>query len=204
MAKIILFDGTNLDMWRNSAGAPIDWKLHEDGTMTPSHSDAVSTVTFKDAHIHVEFREPLDAERENETQFHDGNSGVYIHGCYEIQIIDSYGDAPVKENPCGAIYEQYHPRVNASKAVGEWQTYDIIFRAPRFDENGAVSEYPRMTLLHNGLPVHNNLVMPRLTGAPLTDEMVAEGPLVLQDHNCPVSFRNVWICKLPSEGADKY
>jgi len=193
MAKIILFDGANLDMWRNSAGEPIDWKLHEDGTMSPSHSDAVSTVTFKDAHIHVEFREPLDSERE-EGQFHDGNSGVYIHGCYEIQIIDSYGDASVKENPCGSVYNIYHPRVNACKAVGEWQTYDIYFRAPRFNEKDEMTECARVTIIHNDICIQNNVMIHWATRGGLIEHPVKEGPLMLQAYRSdPVKFRNVWI-----------
>lgn len=194
MAKIMLFDGTSLDNWRKPDGEPSNWFLHEDGTMSPSRDDTVSTVTFKDAHIHVEFREPLDAERENETQFHDGNSGVYIHGCYEIQIIDSYGDAPVKENPCGAIYEQYHPRVNASKPVGEWQTYDIYFRAPRFDDRDQMEECPRVTVIHNGICIHNNTKIHWTTPGGLYNDPVKEGPLMLQGYRFdPVKFRNVWI-----------
>ncbi|MBE6598663.1 MAG: DUF1080 domain-containing protein [Ruminococcaceae bacterium] len=193
MAKIVLFDGTSLDMWRKPDGEPSNWKLHEDGTMTPSRDDTVSTVTFKDAHIHVEFREPSDDERE-EGQFHDGNSGVYIHGCYEIQIIDSYGDAPPKENPCGAVYEMYMPRVNASRPVREWQTYDIYFRAPRFNEKDEMTEAARATVIHNGECIHNNVILHWATPGGITDHPVKEGPLMLQGYRFdPVRFRNVWI-----------
>jgi hypothetical protein len=194
MAKIMLFDGTSLELWRKPDGEPSNWTLHADGTMSPSRDDTVSTVTFKDAHIHVEFREPLDSERTEEIQFQDGNSGVYIHGCYEIQIIDSYGDAPIKENPCGAIYMMYHPRVNASKAVGEWQYYDIYFRAPRFSDKGEISECARVTVIHNGEVIQNNVVLHQATPGGIYEYPVAEGPLMLQGYRWdPVKFRNVWI-----------
>lgn len=201
--KIYLFNGKDLSGWTKRDGSPAGKWIVEDGiyTVVDHESDIVSTETFGDAFIHVEFRIPDMPEFEGQNK---GNSGVFVHGRYEVQVLDTYETEIPGRGDCAAIYDKHAPLFNNCKKANEWQTYDIIFRAPRFDENGAVSEYPRMTLLHNGLPVHNNLVMPRLTGAPLTDEMVAEGPLVLQDHNCPVSFRNVWICKLPSEGADKY
>ncbi len=193
MAKIVLFDGTNFDMWHNGAGEPINWKLHDDGTMTPSRNDIVSKVTFRDAHIHVEFREPLDSERE-EGQFYDGNSGVYLHGCYEIQIIDSYGDAAEKENPCGAIYEMFQPLSNASRPVGEWQTYEIYFRAPRFNERDEMTECARVTVIQNGVCVQNNVLLHQATPGGIFEKPVKEGPLMLQAYRFdPVKFRNVWI-----------
>ena len=200
MAKIVLFDGTNLDGFTKRDGSPAEWKI-EDGTMTVTQGDIISRQQFGDAHLHVEWMEPDMPWASGQEK---GNSGVYIQGCYELQVLDSYGIAEPSCSDCGGIYNIQSPRVNACKPPLEWQTYDIIFRAPRFDADGKLTEFPRITVMHNGLPVHNNLVMERMTGAPLTEEMVAEGPLLLQDHGNAVSFRNVWICKLPPKGADKY
>ncbi len=195
MAKIVLFDGTNLDMWksRNAELDKIDWTLLDDGTMIPSRTDIYSAVNFRDAHIHVEFREPLDSERK-EDQFHDGNSGIYIHGCYEIQIIDSYGEADNKENPIGAVYEMYQPLSNASKPVGEWQTYDIYFRAPRFNDRDEMTESARATVILNGVCVQNNVIIHHPTPGNMNEFAVKEGPLMLQAYRFdPVKFRNIWI-----------
>ena len=119
-------------------------------------------------------------------------SGVYIHGCYELQVLDSFGKEEPQNDDCGGIYQNYKPRVNACKPALEWQTYDIIFRAPRF-ENGNMTEAARATILQNGTVIHNNLILHRATPGGVTEHTVAEGPLMLQDHGNPVKFRNIWI-----------
>ena len=193
MAKYILFDGTNTDLWRTPNGDPIDWQINDDGSMTTGSTDCVSTVTYGDAHIHVEFRKPSDDERK-EGQFQDSNSGVYLQGCYEVQIIDSYGDASPKENPMGAIYFRHLPRVNADRPCKEWQTYDIYFRAPRFNDRNEMIECARATIIHNGICIHNNVEIFWATRGGLTEAPVKEGPLVFQSYRGdPVRFRNVWI-----------
>ncbi len=123
-----------------------------------------------------------------------------VYGAWDVvQETNSVrlGDAPYLADFDAVLFN------NCRKPL-EWQTYDIVFRAPRFDENGNVTEKPRLTLLFNGLPVHNNLILESLTGAPLSEEMVAVGPLLLQDHNNKVSFRNIWMCRLPERGLDRY
>ena len=189
MAKIILFDGTNTDQWTGRNGEPIDWVL-EDGAMTVKHGDIVSKAVYGDAHIHVEWREPDMPEASGQWK---GNSGVYIHGCYELQVLDSYGIEKPGMDDCGAIYSVYAPLVNACRPAMEWQTYDIYLRAPRFDEAGNVTENARVTILQNGVCIQNNIELWRTTPGGVGDVKVAEGPLLLQDHGNPVSFRNIWV-----------
>ena len=200
--KIVLFNGTNLDNWVTRSGdAPVAWQV-ENGVMTVASrtTDIMTKEVFGDAYIHLEFRIPDMPDKNGQ---HKGNSGVFLHGRYEIQVLDSFG-VESGRGDCSAIYDKYSPLLNNCLPAEQWQSYDIIFRAPRFAADGSVSEKPRLTLLHNGLPVHNNLILETITGASLTEDMVAEGPLLLQDHGCPVSFRNIWMYRLPQAGADKY
>jgi len=190
--KIVLFDGTSLDGWTDDKGGPADWTL-EDGVMTVTHSNIVSKAKFGDALLHVEFREPDMPEEKGQGK---GNSGVYVHGCYEIQVLDSYGVEKPGKGDCAAIYDMYAPIMNACKPAMEWQTYDILIRAPRFGLLGKIKENGIISVFHNGLPVHNNAVLPRATPGGVTDKPVAEGPLMLQDHGNPVSYRNIWVLKL--------
>ncbi len=190
--KIVLFDGTGLDGWFKCGGGEADWTVDGD-TMTVNHGNIVTKETFGDALLHVEFREPDMPDEKGQGK---GNSGVYVHGCYEIQVLDSYGVKNPGKGDCAAIYDMYPPLVNACKPALEWQTYDILIRAPRFGLTGKVKEDGRISVFHNGLPVHNNAVLPRVTPGGLSDKVVAEGPLMLQDHGNPVSYRNIWVIKL--------
>lgn len=189
MAKIILFDGKDTSLWTKRDGSPIDW-IVEDGVMTVNHGDIVSTVKYGDAHIHVEWREPDMPGASGQWK---GNSGVYIQGCYELQVLDSWGIEIPGMDDCGAIYSVYPPLTNACKPALEWQTYDIFLRAPRFDADGNVTENARVTILQNGVCIQNNIELWRTTPGGIGEEKVAVGPLLLQDHGNPVSFRNVWI-----------
>lgn len=192
MARIILFDGTTLDNFTDLDGNPNPWILNDDGTMTVPGKwvSIVSKATYKDAHIHVEWMEPDMPEAIGQEK---GNSGVYIHGCYELQVLDSYGIESPNTDDCGGIYQIYRPLVNACKPALEWQTYDIIFRAPRYNERGELAEPARATILQNGQVIHNNVILYRHTPGGLTNSAVPEGPLMLQDHGNPVKFRNIWI-----------
>lgn len=199
--KIFLFNEKDFSNWTTRDGSESGWTIDK-GFMTvkPGTGDIMTKEVFGDAFIHLEFRCPDMPDKHGQDK---GNSGVFIHGRYEVQVLDSYG-VDSGRGDCSAIYDKYAPLFNNCRPAMEWQSYDIIFRAPRFAEDGSVSEKPRLTLLFNGLPVHNNLTLESVTGAPLTEEMVAEGPLLLQDHGNTVSYRNVWMCRLPQTCADHY
>ena len=157
-------------------------------------TDIVSDYQFSDAHIHVEFRIPDMPDCTGQAK---GNSGVYVHGCYEIQVLDSYGIENPHNDDCSGIYSIQAPLCNACLPAEEWQTYDIIFRAPRFNQYGEIAEDGRITLLQNGIVVHNNFILPSVTPGGITENRrVAKGPLMLQDHGNAVSFRNVWVMPL--------
>ena len=192
--KVYLFDGTDLSGWKSRwSGNTPDWKV-EDGIATVGHEDIVSDYQFSDAHIHVEFRIPDMPDCTGQAK---GNSGVYVHGCYEIQVLDSYGIENPHNDDCSGIYSIQAPLCNACLPAEEWQTYDIIFRAPRFNQYGEIAEEGRITLLQNGIVVHNNFILPSVTPGGITENRrVAKGPLMLQDHGNAVSFRNVWVMPL--------
>lgn len=194
MAKTILFDGTaeSMKKWHNRNGTPIDWIL-EGNIMTVNHGDIISDETYGDAHIHIEWREP---DMPNDIGQNKGNSGVYIHGCYELQVLDSYGVEDPQCHDCGGIYTLYAPLKNACRPALMWQTYDIYFRAPRLNDDGTVREAARATIFQNDILIQNNIELYSTTPGGVTDKQLAEGPLLLQDHGCPVSFRNLWIEKL--------
>ena len=190
--KIVLFDGTSLDGWYSKRdGGPAKWTL-EDGIMTVGRGDIVTRYEFGDAHIHLEFREPDMPDHHGQGK---GNSCVNVHGCYEIQVLDSYGVEKPTEGDCAAIYGMHAPLTNACLPPLEWQSYDIYFRAPRCEGDKMV-ECARMTMLHNGIVVHNNILLPRATPGGVFEHPVARGPLLLQDHGCPVSYRNIYIEEL--------
>ena len=191
MEKVILFDGTSTDAWTHRDGSPINWTV-EDGVMTVGHGDIVSKETYGDAHIHVEWREPDMPWASGQGK---GNSGVYVHGCYEIQVLDSWGIENPDFSDCGAVYSMHAPLTNACRPALEWQTYDIYIRAPRF-ENGEIVKNGFLTVLQNGIVIHNNVELPRNTPGGVTDYRVAEGPLLLQDHGDEVWFKNVKIKEL--------
>ena len=193
--KVVLFDGKDLSKWRkaHTESSPAEWIIGDDGAMTVNGGDIVSTETYRDAHIHVEFWLPYMPESHGQER---ANSGVYVHGCYEIQVLDSYGIEKPADNDCGALYSIYAPLTNANRKPEEWQAYDIYLYAPRFNENGEVIEDGRMTVLLNGIVAQNNIVLHTNTPGGETSYRVAEGPLLLQDHGDKVRFRNVWFERL--------
>jgi hypothetical protein len=194
---VILFNGKDLRNWQQRDGKPAAWAI-KDGAMTAAASDLMTNRKFADAFIHVEFREPKEPAPER------GNSGVYIQGRYEIQVIDSYGTKIPGKGDCGAIYDQYAPLVNATKPPMEWQSFDVIFRAARVDESGKVTERARMTVLLNGVVIQNNVEALGPTGSALDDRVGEPGPLLLQYHGSAVEYRNVWAVELPLAGSDTY
>ena len=198
----VLFDGTNLDGWvKRRGGDPAAWPI-ENGYMTTRGGDILTRATFADFHLHVEFYCP-DTGPEVRGQGRS-NSGVYLQGRYEIQVLDSYQAREPGKGDCGAIYNQAAPLVRAFGPPDSWQFYDIVFRAPRFDANGNKTENARVTLFHNGRIIHNNQEIPRQTGGALDESYATPGPILLQDHGDAVRYRNLWILPLPAAGADHY
>ena len=199
---VVLFDGTSLEHWvKRGSAEPATWPL-EDGAMITAGGDIMSRQRFQDFTLHLEFNVP-DSPPEVTGQGR-GNSGVFLQGRYEIQVLDSWGSAEPGRGDCGALYNYAAPLVNACKRPTEWQSYDVIFRAPRFDASGARTEKARVTVLQNGRVIQNNLELEKQTGGTVDEDYAAPGPLLLQDHGNRVRFRNVWIVPLPAAGADHY
>ena len=170
------------------------WRLVEGKAMEVGRKagNTVSKRTFRDHKIHLEFRTPFMPKARGQGR---GNSGVYVQGRYEVQVLDSYG-LEGRNNECGGIYKVAAPRVNMCAPPLQWQTYDITFRAPRFAPDGAKIEPPRITVLHNGVLIHDGLKVPTPGGADARSALAKAGPLLLQDHGNPVRYRNVWVLEL--------
>ena len=199
---VVLFNGKDLKNWKTRDGKPAGWDV-ADGIMTvkPRTGDIMTEQTFTDFCLHLEFRCPYMPEATGQGR---GNSGVFLQGRYEIQVLDSYGVGWPGLGDCGSIYNQHAALINACRPPMEWQSYDAIFRAPRVDGAGKVVEGVRLTVIQNGLVVQNNVVLPGVTGAAIDEKVGEPGPLLLQDHGNLVSYRNVWIAPLPLKGSDQY
>lgn len=191
---IVLFDGKSADQWTKRDGKKVEWKI-ADGAMEgfKGHGDIVTKEKFGGKfHLHVEFRIPYEPDlKQGQGR---GNSGVYVQGRYEVQVLDSYGLAS-KNNDCAAIYEVAAPLKNACKAPTVWQSYDIEFTAPKF-KDGTKTEPVRMTVHHNGVKVHDDAkVNVDNTRAGAGGDPATPGPILLQDHGHPVQYRNIWLVK---------
>lgn len=190
---LVLFDGRDLSAWRKRSGnGPAVWKIGADGAMTAGGGDIATVQSFGEFTLHVEFNVPPMLGKTGQAR---GNSGVYLHGRYEIQVLDSYGPAlagkPIGKNDCGAVYDQTPPRVNACLAPGTWQTYDITFRAGRASADRTLE--PRVWVLQNNVLIHRGTVIAGPTRAGTGGKMEPTGPILLQDHGNPVRFRNLWL-----------
>jgi hypothetical protein len=152
--------------------------------------------SFGDCQLHVEFAEPNPPKGEDQDR---GNSGVFLQGLYEIQVLDSYQSKTYADGQAGAVYGQFPPLVNASRPPGQWQTYDIVFHGPRFDAAGKLLRPAHITVLHNGVLVQDNVEPTGPTGHHKRPPYTAgpdKLPLSLQDHNHPVRYRNIWLREL--------
>ena len=191
---IVLFDGKDLSHWVGGGGHAAPWKV-VDGAMViaPGKGAIVSKEKFGDCQIHVEFASPDPPHGRDQDR---GNSGVIIMERYEIQVLDSYENLTYADGGASAIYGQYPPLVNASRPPGQWQTYDILFTAPRFKDDGTLESPAYSTVLHNGVVVHNHTahvgaMAYRAVGQ--YHKHAAKEPILLQDHGHPVKFRNIWV-----------
>ncbi len=189
---VVLFDGGDLSGWETVEGGSAGWKV-ENGYMevVPRSGSIRTKKTFGDCQLHLEWASPEVVEGDSQGR---GNSGVFLMGIYEIQVLDSYENPTYADGYTGAIYGQRPPLVNPSRKPGEWQTYDIIWLGPRFEGDQLIRP-AYVTVLHNGILIHHNVMLIGPTAhksvSPWTPHP-AEGPLQLQDHRNPVRFRNIW------------
>ncbi len=201
-AAVVLFDGTDLSNWTKLDGGAPAWEVADGAmTVTAGEGDIVSKEQFTDFLLHLEFMTPDMPDATGQAK---GNSGVFLQGRYEIQVLDSYGIDVPGMGDCGAIYNQFASLVNACKPPLEWQTYDAIFRAARVSESGEVEDNARVTVLQNGIVIQNNVQIQGATGGATDGDAAEPGPLRLQDHGNPVKYRNIWIAPLPLKGSDVY
>lgn len=194
---VILFDGTDLDAWQSAnADKPAEWTI-ADGAMTvkPGTGDIRTKEKFGDIQLHLEFRTPAVIEGEGQGR---GNSGVFLQNRYEVQILDSYENRTYSNGQAAAVYKQTIPLVNASRPAGTWQTYDIIYTAPRFNQDSIRTAPGHVTVLHNGVLVQNHTQIEGTTEYIGLPKNAAHGEdfIKLQDHGNPMSFRNIWLRRL--------
>lgn len=183
---VVLFDGKDFSKWVKSKTEPNPW-LPVGDAMEVRNGSIRTVQEFGSFRLHLEFRTPFEPEARGQGR---GNSGVYVPGGNEIQVLDSFG-LPPSPHDCGSFYGQAAPSVNASLPPEEWQTYDVTYIAPRFNEKGDVLENARITVLHNGIKIHNEFQPSR--------KPVPKGGILLQDHGNKVQYRNIWLVPLDSE-----
>jgi Domain of Unknown Function (DUF1080) len=196
---VVLFNGKDLSQWQHKDGSAAKWKIG-DGYFeaVPKTGYIYTKQPFGDCQLHVEFWEPSPAKGEGQDR---GNSGVFLMGLYEIQVLDSYENRTYADGQAGAVYGQYPPLVNVSRRPGQWQTYDIVFHGPRFAANEQVSKKARVTVFQNGVLVQDNVEIQGSTATPTPEykQQPDKLPLALQDHNHPVRYRNIWVRELAAQ-----
>jgi len=194
---IVLFDGTHWNEWMSTKeNSAVAWTLQDGaGTVVPNTGDIVSKRSFGDMQLHLEFRAPMVVKGEGQGR---GNSGIFLQNRYEVQILDAFENRTYSNGQTGSIYKQSIPLVNACRKPGEWQTYDILYTAPRFNSDGILVAPAHVTVLHNGIVIQLNTEIKGTTeyiGLP-KNEAHGKGPLKLQDHGDLVSYRNIWVREL--------
>ena len=196
---IVLFDGTSLEHWvsakDSTSAAP--WRLNKDGSMTVADKtgDILTKQQFGDMQLHIEWRSPLPVQRDNQNR---GNSGIFLNGLYEIQVLDQNDNPTYVNGQVGSIYKQGPPLAMASVPTGDWNTYDIIYHMPEFNADGGKTKSATVTVLHNGVLIQNHTAIQGTT--PYKGRGVYEphgaAPIRLQDHGNPMSFRNIWLRRM--------
>jgi hypothetical protein len=202
---IVLLNGKDLSQWRSGGGGEAKWKIEGDYMVVPPKGGDIQTVKeFGNCQLHIEWKTP-EGVPPNITDQSRSNSGVFLMGRYEVQVLDSYTDDNYQTNKtyadgqAAAIYGQHPPIVNACRKPGQWQSYDIAFLRPLFDDQGNCIRKARVTVIHNGVVVHNNLEIEGDTARKQTAMYTDTGPIRLQDHGNPICFRNIWIRGLHEE-----
>lgn len=196
---IVLFDGKDLSQWEGKDGGPAQWEV-KNGVVTVKKGtgDIATKQDFEDFQLHIEWSIPVDIAGESQLR---GNSGIFMQGVYEVQVLDSYDNPTYVNGQAGSVYKQAAPLVNAMRKPGEWNVYDIIYTAPRFKEDGSLFAPAQITVLHNGVVIQNNTRIDGHTpnvGLPAYTKH-GKGPIRLQDHadpSQPISYRNIWLREL--------
>jgi hypothetical protein len=197
---IVLFDGTSLEGWIHSQDSTAaKWHLNDDGSMTVKDKtgNIQTKQEFGDVQLHLEWSSPAEVQRDGQNR---ANSGVFLNGLYEVQILDNNDNPTYVNGQVGSIYKQHTPLAMASVPSGEWNTYDIIYRSPEFNSAGEKIKSGTMTVLHNGILIQDDVELKGTTpyiGWP-KNPVHGKGPLMLQDHqdNSRVSYRNIWVREL--------
>jgi len=196
---VVLFDGSDLSAWESveGDGSPAEWNISGDHvTVAPGTGGIQTRQGFGSVQLHVEWRSPEEIEGEGQGR---GNSGIFLQSNYELQVLDSYDNESYSNGMAGSMYKQHIPLVNAAREPGEWQSYDILYTAPEFNEDGSVGSPARITVFWNGVLVQDDVEIKGATqyiGHPSYEEHEDKLPIVLQDHSNPVSFRNIWLREL--------
>lgn len=192
---IVLFNGQDLSQWKaKDGGGEAGWPVNN-GVFTVGKGDITTQQEFGDFQLHIEWSAPDEVVGESQGR---GNSGIFLQDRYELQVLDSYQNRTYSNGQAASIYKQHRPLVNAMRSPSEWNVYDIIYTAPRFKEDGSVFTPARVTVLHNGVLVQNNVDIKGPTEYIGLPEYKPHGkaPISLQDHGNPVSYRNIWIREL--------
>ena len=195
---IVLFDGRSLDRWTSGKGEPAKWRVENGAFVVVPGTGTLSTKDgFGDAQLHIEWMAPNPPMGKGQDR---ANSGVFFAGDrYEVQVLDSRNNDTYADGQAGALYGQFPPLVNATRAPGEWQTYDIIYRRPRFNADGSLKSPARFTVMHNGVLIQDAMELVGPTANRSRPPYTAHAdrlPITLQDHGHPVRFRNVWLRNL--------
>ena len=192
---IVLFDGSNFSHWHHlKSKKPVRWILNNDKSFTikPGTGYIETREEHESVQLHIEWKSPIENKGEGQTR---GNSGIFFQGRYEVQVLNSYQNSTYPDGQAGSIYKQYIPLVNSMRPTGEWQVYDIVFNAPKYNNSGDIIKSGSFTVFHNGVLIQNNVEIKRPT---MSVEKDARKTLMLQDHdkNGTVSYRNIWMRKI--------
>ncbi len=200
-AIVLLGADGDMSQWQAVNGGPVRWTV-ANGVAETGRGTIQTKEEFSDVQLHLEFATPIAVKGDSQGR---GNSGVYLAGAFEIQVLDSYNNPSYADGQAASMYGQFPPLVNASRPPGEWQTYDIAFTAPTFTASGELATPAVVTVLHNGVLVHNAREFWGPTAHRRIDPYVpanAKGPIRLQDHQNPVRYRNIWVRRLSSRQLD--